>query len=152
MAPHATELLQRQLAHDPTIATNIRNIFNVFTQRSERHQKQLAGGRRPPAALLSLGHSIKRIDMQARCIASHLDITTTNRCITTTRVHAEIMHICTRALSHTSYTCIIRGYIGAMHLRPPAPTPVLTILHMQKSAPTTSTSHNSLTHRWLAHR
>ena len=138
------ELVQRQEYLDTTIAKNIPNIFNLITRRSERLQKRRAGGRRPPAAQLSLwlqwGHRTKRIDMH-RTRTGHHD---GNRRRTTTTQPQTSSRAVTRAVTHATYISSMRAVNSTMRLRntrPTAGTAVLPAGERTPHAPRSSASH-----------
>ena len=140
----ARELVQRQEYLDTTIAKNIPNIFNLITRRSERLQKRRAGGRRPPAAQLSLwlqwGHRTKRIDMH-RTRTGHHD---GNRRRTTTTQPQTSSRAVTRAVTHATYISSMRAVNSTMRLRntrPTAGTAVLPAGERTPHAPRSSASH-----------
>ena len=123
-------MVQRQEYLDTTIAKNIRNILNLITRRSERLQKRLAGGRRPPAAQLSLwlhwGHRTKRIDTH-RTRTGHHD---GNRRRTTPTQPQTSSRAVTRAVTHATYISSMRAVNSTIHLRntaPPGPQPCLQV-------------------------
>ena len=140
----SAELVQRQEYLDTTIAKNITNIFNLITRRSERLQKRRAGGRRPPAAQLSLwlqwGHRTKRIDMH-RTRTGHHD---GNRRRTTTTQPQTSSRAVTRAVTHATYISSMRAVNSTMRLRntrPTAGTAVLPAGERTPHAPRSSASH-----------
>ena len=102
-----------------------RKIFRIFfyliTRRSERLQKCLAGGRRPPAAQLSLwlhwGHRTKRIDTH-RTRTGHHD---GNRRRTTPTQPPTSSRAVTRAVTHATYISSMRAVNSTIHLRNTAP-------------------------------
>ena len=135
---------QHKQSYCTTIAKNIPNIFNLITRRSERLQKRRAGGRRPPAAQLSLwlqwGHRTKRIDMH-RTRTGHHD---GNRRRTTTTQPQTSSRAVTRAVTHATYISSMRAVNSTMRLRntrPTAGTAVLPAGERTPHAPRSSASH-----------
>ena len=119
-------------------------VFVHKISSSERLQKRRAGGRRPPAAQLSLwlqwGHRTKRIDMH-RTRTGHHD---GNRRRTTTTQPQTSSRAVTRAVTHATYISSMRAVNSTMRLRntrPTAGTAVLPAGERTPHAPRSSASH-----------